>query len=327
MKKRMQITGIVALLLVLAAVLWWPTKREEGLRDQGEATSPPKASGVPPVPSPTVGSTTPATDPLVALMRTPIDFYGVVLDQDGNPVSSAKVSASVLDNMLKGTPISEITDASGKFTIKSNGISLHVRVSKSGYYYVEKEGALKPSSQGFDFGVDSGRGIHQPDPASPTVFHLRKAGTPVPLEALRAQPKVPRDGRPITISLSKTSKVALQISCRTMEDDTQPPNAPYDWRCEITLEGGGIQEAKDEHSFLAPSDGYDQLAVIDMPKTLDRKQWNSRAGKNYWLRFPDDTFGKINFMMIARGDHFAVIQGFRNLSPNDRNLEPKLEDR
>ncbi len=32
-------------------------------------------------------------------------------------------------------------------------------------------------------------------------------------------------------------------------------------------------------------------------------------------------------MMIAGGDHFAVIQGFRNPTPEDRNLEPKLDER
>lgn len=319
------IIGIVTLFLVLAFVLFWPANREESLRVQGEATSLAKTSSVPSGVSPTIGSTTLATNSLSALMQTPIDFYGVVLDQAGNPVPSAKISASVLDNMVRGSPISVITDATGKFTIKSKGRSLHIEVSKSGYYYVEKGGALKPSSQGFDFGLDGGRGIYQPDAASPTVFHLRKAGNPVQLDALRGQSKVPRDGSPITISLSETSQITLTISCHTLEDDTQLPNAPYDWRCEITSEGGGIQEAKDEHSFLAPSEGYTQLALIDMPKTLDPKQWNSRASKNYWLRFPDSTFGKIRFMMVARGDHFAVINGFRNPTPNDRNLEPKLD--
>lgn len=266
-------------------------------------------------------------DPLLALMQTPIEFYGVVLDQNGSPVPSAKISASALDNMLKGSPISTITDASGRFTIKSKGLSLHVEVSKSGYYYVDKGGALKPSSQGFDFGLDDGRGVYKPNPAAPTVFHLRKTGNPVQLELLRAQSKIPRDGRPVAVGLSKTSKVIAKIGCLTVEDNRQTPNAPYDWRCEIAIESGGIQEAIDEHIFIAPDGGYASFAVIDMPKTLDAKRWSSRANKNYWLRFSDNTFGKISFMMIAGGDHFAVINGFRNPSPNDRNLEPKLDAR
>lgn len=138
---------------------------------------------------------------------------------------------------------------------------------------------------------------------------------------------MPRDGSLITVGLSKISTVALQISCRTIEDVTQPPNAPYDWCCEISVDGGGIQEVLDEHSFTAPEGGYASSADINMPKSLAPKEWNSRARKNYWLRFPDNTFGKISFMMNARGDHFAVIEGVRNPSPNDRNLESKLDDR
>lgn len=81
------------------------------------------------------------------------------------------------------------------------------------------------------------------------------------------------------------------------------------------------------NKFLSPEEGYEESFVIDMPKTLDRKLWNRRASKNFWLRFPDKTFGRISFMMIAGGDHFAVIQGFRNPTPKDRNLEPKLDER
>jgi hypothetical protein len=327
MKNRNLIMGVVALLLVIAVVFLWPTDQGEALKGDTNSPTLPSVSSAPSGLPPIVSTSTPRANPLVALMQTPIDFYGVVLDHENNPVPSAKVEASVLDNMMKGTPITTTAGADGRFTIKSKGASLHIMVSKNGYYFVGKNGLLRPSSQGFDFGVDNGRGVYQPDAASPVVFHLRKAGNPVPLDALRGQSKVPRDGSPVTIGLSKTSAVAFQISCRTNEDASQAPNAPYDWRCEIQPEGGGIQEVVDEHSFLAPSDGYTQLVMIDMPKSLDRKVWNSRVSKSYWLRFPDNTFGKISFMMNARGDHFAVINGFRNPSPNDRNLEPKLDVR
>lgn len=110
-------------------------------------------------------------------------------------------------------------------------------------------------------------------------------------------------------------------------EDRLVPNAPYDWRCEVAVEGGGIQEAKDEYALEAPADGYAPSTVIEMPKTLDVKKWNSRVRKIYWLRFSNHTFARIDFRMIASGDHFAVIEGFLNPTPNDRNLEAKLDDR
>jgi hypothetical protein len=326
MKNRTKLIALITLPFIAATFLLWPTNRDEALKEKHKAaTQSPSvaslASGLP-----TKGGAAPPPNPFQMLMQTPIEFYGIVLDQDGNPVPSATVSGSVLDSW-KGSPISTSTGNDGKFTIVSKGTALHLKVEKVGYYRVEKGGSLQPSSQGFDFGVEDSPRAYKPKRNSPTIFHLRKAGKPVPLDALRGQSKVPRDGSPITIGLSKTSAVTFQVSCRTNEDASQAPNAPYDWRCEIQPVGGGIQEVLDEHSFLAPSDGYTQLAVIDMPKSLDRKVWNSRVNKSYWLRFPDNTFGKISFMMNARGDHFAVINGFRNPTQNDQNLEPKLDAR
>ena len=325
MNKRTVIIWSVALLLAIFALFVWPRRNSESVKSSiGEISQ----SQPPPIAPPAVPSTS-ATGALPnsmqALLQTPILFYGIALDQNGQPVPDAKVSASAVDNVMRGTPVSTAADGTGKFTIQSKGASLHIEVSSIGYVRVERGGKLKPSSQGFDYGADVGRGIHSPDPASPVVFQLRNPQDPVSLERLSANPSVPRDGSPITVNLTKASKVTLQISCRTMEDKTQPPNAPYDWRCEISVEGGGIQEAKDELAFEAPADGYASSAIIDMPKMLDVKEWSSDAQKSYWLRFPDNTFGKIAFRMIAGGDHFAVIDGSRNPSPNDRNLEAKVE--
>jgi len=327
MKNRTNIIGVVVILFALVAFLILRRSRDEVDSGQGVvATRTSNTSNNPSVMHPTIGATTVRADPMQALMQTPIVFYGIVLDQDGKPVPAAKVNASVLDNMIKGSPLSTTSDASGRFTIQSRGMSLHIEVSKLDYGRIDRGGKLKPSSQGFDYGADVGKGMHRPDSASPVVFQLRKPGNPVMLDRLVANPNLPRDGSPITVSLSKTSKAALQIRCGTIEDD-KTSNARFDWRCEVAVEGGGIQEVKDEQSFGAPDGGYDSSAVIDMPKTLDVSKWSSRVNKSFWLRFPDNTFGKISFEMHAKGDHFSIIGGFRNPSPNDRNLEPKLDSR
>jgi hypothetical protein len=95
----------------------------------------------------------------------------------------------------------------------------------------------------------------------------------------------------------------------------------------VDVEGGGIQDRTDETNFSAPEEGYASSAVIDMPKSLGVKKWFSDVTRNYWLRFPDNTFGRIEFRMIAAGDHFADIGGYRNPTANIRNLEPIVVDR
>lgn len=317
------------LLLATLLVLWL---RSEALnkKDGGGAPAPhPSTKGASaqlPINAPSQSSPSPATNPMQALLETPITFYGIVLDQNQNPVRGATVSASVLNNLKSGTPISTSSGADGRFTIRANGASLHVRVSKGGYYDIDRGGQLKPTSQGFDFAADTGRGVHQSDPSNPTVFHLRKAGNPTVLERLNGQAKVPRDGAAVRIGLNRKGSPRLTVKCES-EAHTDDSAAPFDWRCEIIVEGGGIQEATDPTAYEAPVQGYAASTVIDMPRSLGPQNWRDAETKNYWIQLPDNSFAKVRFRMMAGGDHFAVVDGFRNPSPNDRNLEPKLDDR
>ena len=86
MKKQTKVIGVAALLLVLAVVLLRLPNREEALRDHGNTTSLPDDSGALSVSPPLFKTSTPPTNPLMALMQTPIEFYGVVLDHENNPV-------------------------------------------------------------------------------------------------------------------------------------------------------------------------------------------------------------------------------------------------
>lgn len=323
---------LTSFLLVLAATalvvwLWRSEVTENSSCELPSKTGPPAVTSALPPPALSADPNS-LLEKLKAVYTTPIQFHGLVLDQGGNPVPGAKVTGSVLDNSVKGTPISTTSDERGRFSIQTRGMSLHLEVSKSGYYRVNRGGKLEPSSQGFYFIEGIGPAIHYSDPSVPDVFQLLKAGNPVALERLAATQRVPRDGTPVSVRLSKKSNVALRIRCHTVEENGLP-NARYDWKCEVDVEGGGIQEAVDEYEydFTAPEGGYAKSAVINMPKSLDVKIWNSRAIKKYWLRFPDNTFARVQFDMHSRGDHYANIEGFRNPTPNTRNLEPKQLER
>jgi len=326
MKERSKIVSLLVLTFLASILFVWLAKRDSSPRERRDPNIQSQSAPNIPLTTPqTSEGGVPPPNPFQAMMQTSIEFYGIVLDQDGIPIPSAKISASVLDSW-KGSPISVTSANDGMFKILSTGTAIHIKVEKLGYHVVEKGGKLHPSTQGFDFGVEDSPRAYKPDPASPAIFNLRKSGN-VLLEQLRAQSTIPRDGTPVSISLSKTGKFSMSISCRTLEDNTQPPNAPYDWRCEVSVEGGGVQEMSDGFDLIAPENGYESAFVIDMPKSMDEKEWNSRADKRLWFQFPDRTYARISFMMNARGDHFAVVEGHRNPTPNDRNLETKLNDR
>ena len=68
--------------------------------------------------------------------RTPIEFYGEVVDENTNPVSGAKIDFDANDTSASGTSVFHTqSDANGLFSIKNiQGKILGVKVSKEGYY-------------------------------------------------------------------------------------------------------------------------------------------------------------------------------------------------
>jgi hypothetical protein len=251
----------------------------------------------------------------------PIVFYGVVYDQDGNPVQSAKVAAKIKNKIAKSSLYETMTDANGKFSISESGLGLYVSVSKSGYYDVYDDLKLKSSRQGFYYGADLGYGIHKPNKSEPVVFQIRKEGNPILLEEVRAGSKLPKDGT-LTIVKSKVeSRVHFNVGCLTQSKENQP-TALFDWECKVSVENGVIQECNDAFDFMAPEEGYSRVAVISMPSSLG-DNWSDIVKKYYWIKLENNTYAKVLFKMIAFGDHFCAIEGHHNPTPGDRNLEPK----
>ena len=113
-----------------------------------------------------------ASDP----WRTPIAFYGKVVDESNQPVAGVSVSFSCNDLSREGTSKYQTTsDGQGLFSLKGvKGKLLVLRLSKEGYY------TSKRDNDSFDFAGD-GRGILVLDPANPIVFHLQNRGHAEPL--------------------------------------------------------------------------------------------------------------------------------------------------
>jgi len=68
--------------------------------------------------------------------RTPIEFYGKVVDENTNPVSGAQIDFDANDTSAEGTSFYHTqSDADGLFSIKNiQGKILGVKVNKEGYY-------------------------------------------------------------------------------------------------------------------------------------------------------------------------------------------------
>jgi len=249
--------------------------------------------------------------------RTPIEFYGKVVDQNENPISKAEIEFSCNDLTAAGTSTYHTaSDNAGLFSITGiNGKLLVVTVKKEGYY------ASNRDVHSFYYAGQNENFV--PDPTRPVVFHLRTQGVSDPLAHCKINSHIERDGTPVSIDLLHCSKAAvgqaqLVVECWT-DDQGRRPGEHYDWKCRISVPGGGIVQTTNEYDFEAPEKGYKSFDQIKMPETLG-SAWHSTEKRKYFAKTADGAFFRFSFEIIAAGDHFFEIESFFNPS-GSRNLE------
>jgi hypothetical protein len=250
-----------------------------------------------------------------AAFDTSINFWGKVVDEKGDPVPGALVKMGTADKPFQtGTRHERTTDASGLFSVLgAKGLSISVTVSKDGFYQT-------PRSRGqVSYAHPSGNKEPLPTSNTPAVFELRKMGEIVPLVRVEQSARIPKDGTPATVDLM-TGRFSPSGNFR-MEAWTEAPEGgqKFTWRCRVTVPGGGLVERKGQFDFEAPEDGYEESVELGMSR--DAKQWASQQQRDYFVKLPDGRFARINFRMIAGGNHYFVMESFLNPTPGSRNLE------
>jgi hypothetical protein len=255
--------------------------------------------------------------------RTPIAFYGKVVDETGMPVQGVQVDLGCNDLSVSGTSnYQTTTDASGLFSITGiKGKLLSVSLSK-GDYYVSKQ-----DNHYFTYAGENVNFV--PDFRNPVLFHLRRKAEGAPLihiQGLMGGAKnfrIAKDGTALEISLTtgQTTSIGqgdIRVQCWT-DDQGKSPGEQYDWRCRISVPGGGILQDTNEFPFQAPLDGYQQFDEINMPARLE-KGWQRSAGRSYFVKLGSGNYARMTFEMIAHGDHFCQLECFLNPS-GSRSLE------
>jgi hypothetical protein len=338
--KRKKLWLLVAVVILISCGLWYLTKQKRSGNGEDESArqhiSQAVASQTPAASSGAkTASLTPAeaATSLVqqehererktwdALFLTPISFFGKVVDENGTAIAGADVSLS-FDNTLaeKKSKQGLVTDDNGLFHVSGHGLGIVVQVSKHGYYHLDKSDGV--------FGYSRAGGRYDPhsDSASPAIFVLRKMGNAVPLVRLEKFIKTSKNGEPIEISLSTGRAVPsgqgdLKVEAWINDDGHEPnSNQPYDWRCRISILGGGLTQRTGDFSFDAPVEGYTAVDEIDMPASLGTN-WRSQATREYFLQLSGDRYARLEFRIVAEGDYFFAIKSFLNVKPGDHNLE------
>jgi hypothetical protein len=254
---------------------------------------------------------------IITVFSAPISFWGKVIDQNKQPVEGANIHYEAIDHYFgQSTAYQGSSDHDGLFSINGiGGAGLYVRVSKDGYYQLGEK-----SMRGFHTGSND-----MPSRDNPVIFELRKRGETEQIIMIQKIVKIPRNGTPTSMSLTTGQTFNVQqgdIQVQAWTNDASVPvnsGRHYDWRCKITVSGGGLQSRIGQFDFEAPTDGYQPSNEIDMPANAD--QWRQQVQKSYFVQLGNGDFARIDFQMIAGGDHFFTITSYLNPTPGHRNLE------
>jgi hypothetical protein len=259
--------------------------------------------------------------------QVPLDFYGRVVDENGNGVAGATVQVSAsqfnilkaADMFVEAKKMTLQTDPRGNFSVTGlRGYSLVIHVEKEGYFTSSKN----PSGFGY---VGAPKQNFRGNPQEPVIFQLRRERGAEALVHPRGKGyAIPRDGTPVFVDLlAGTTNMAvtdLKIQAWT-SDGIKDEKYRYDWRARFEVIDGGLQETRGEFDFMAPEDGYEAVYEMDFPRSRG-KDWRSDVAKNFFIISRNgQVYGRIHLRMIAGGDHFCWIEAWLNPS-GSRNLEP-----
>lgn len=264
----------------------------------------------------------------LALVLTPIEFFGKVVDQNEAPIEGADITLTPTDSLIGSTMnLRHLkSDANGFFSITDlHGVSLGVDVRKDGYYRPEKWGGKIGWSAQFDYPVDLGRGRHIPRKDSPVIFHLYK---PTQTEALIHTSKncqMPKDGSPVIFDLGRSANGgSLRVQCRSWtRDEERDENRHYDWGFEVKIIDGGLVERVDKFAFIAPDAGYRESDSVKMSRSIDSAQWDPDFNKDYFVKFNNGVYGRFFVGFSSGGWNGLDFVAEMNPKHGSRNLEAK----
>jgi hypothetical protein len=330
---------LLALILILAAG-WWFTRRQLSARPTSEAS--PVASSTKPIAETTTNApapkseATPATAPaaqksVVADKKTVMqeiwsetnsetqDFYGLIVDQAGQPVPGATATGTLM--RIQGFDVGEkreilrtVSDSNGDFQFTGiKGWKLGVTVQKDGYEMGFGHGTYR--------GPAAGNGT---DPAHRGTFTMWKRKGAEALAHSRIQVMVPCDGRATSYSLL-TGRAVDSGEDLTVTFVRNPVEIDrgrhFDWRLVLAMAEGGIQEIHDIYPNEAPAEGYEPSITISM--AADAPHWTSRFVHSYYFKARNSKiFGRIAITLVAdfeppptsfEAEIFANSNGSRNL--------------
>jgi len=246
--------------------------------------------------------------------RTPISFYGRVVDERGNSVSGTTIEFGWTDLSPEGYSRATTTsDDAGLFSLDGRtGKHLSVRVAKDGYY------TSKSNRSSFFYAGENEN--FTPDSRNPVLFSLRKKGKGANLITSekgvrpRLALRVPSDNVPVKVDLfEKQSSSSGQLEIRKNKEVAE-------WSLGIEIPDGGLVESSEEFQFEAPEEGYQPVVKFNLKE--GEANWTPHINKRYYVAFGQPR--KYGWLRVeASIDQETVFLEYAINPDGSRYLEPK----
>jgi hypothetical protein len=259
-----------------------------------------------------------------AAFGTPIDFWGKVVDQNGEPISGAHIEITLQDDpswnpeRSNNTKHTRTSDFNGYFKLLGKkGASLYVKASKEGYSNVKgKKGQGNLSAKRVYYASKKARARYQPPTkTNPTVLILRKKNPIANLEHYKRSLNLTKDGRAHVVNLGGQDE-GIEVEVRCWSSVPVPfTYDKYDWHAEIRITGGQLKPITEIAPIEAPIDGYQASYMIDMNKNLGPNEWSAAnyKPKDFWVKLDDGSYAKATIRIITGRKHQVTVEAWYNL--------------
>jgi hypothetical protein len=252
--------------------------------------------------------------------NSPIDFWGKVVDEKGNPVEGA--TATFIINISPDTAhestVTVPSDAAGLFSLTGKrGRGIAVSVAKDGY---------ASTSGSFNLNYSLKGKVEQPFPTqkNPSLFELQKKGAVLDLIYNQMVVPLTKAGAPLDIDLATGKLVAESLSDVKIENWVTGRRGdaaqPLSWKCRVTAIAGGLQLRSDPLAFEAPSSGYTPQDEFTLP-AADAPPGGDMV-KQYFLAISGNRHARITLWLISGKKNSLRIEYYLNSQPGDPNLKP-----
>ena len=252
--------------------------------------------------------------------KTPIRFYGKVVDENGEPVAGAKAHFSWTDLSPEGTSQADVySNAQGLFSLSGvNGKFTTVDVEKEGYYTSRQK-----NRSSFEYAEKTDESFYKPDPSSPVIFHLQKKGEAEGMIQRQTLFGFKPDGSPGYLDLMDGKNRKDRSGDIVVRLTRGPEDEQRHFDCTIVFEAlsGGLVESEDEFMFLAPETGYQPALQFHWNK--DDPKWQMNLKKKFYIKSREGKiFARVEADIISRYNDQAAINMTYYVNPSgSRNLE------